>query len=286
MIGSSIDHLLVRDMCGYFGAEHRMADAPPTSLHPAPGMHLDYCRLPSPIGLTVVYLGYKGLTALEVQANASLVQQRFVEIREHLRRTFGAERSTPHFLSLGGIEWDFKQWGLQHKQPSSDAEWGGIRASLQMQLGAAKRLWPELRARFLRTQFRTSYRWYKGWVDVDGAEYARYNALMASLTSGAGSLTGGLTSGAGSLTGGLAGRGCGGVHLLDLSRMMNCSHRRTGADGSGVAASNGTSTYGACGRETGWTTDGLHPVGWVAREYFGLALNTMADFGEACAPVG
>jgi len=259
MIGTSVDHIVIRDLCGYFNVEHHVADAAATSLHPSPGLHFDYCRLPSPIDLTIVYVGYKGLTALEVQANASLQHRRFGELQHLLTAALGANH-TPDFLSLGGIEWDFKQWGSQHRQPSSDGDWGAIRQSLLAQLRAARRFWPRLTARVLRTQYRTSYRWYKGWVDVDGAEYAKYNELMR----------------------GLATEGCGGVQLLDIARTMNCSHVGVGQGGAFASAGGGDASYGACGKETGWTTDGLHPANWAIREYFGLALNVLADFGEAC----
>ena len=254
MIGTSVDHLILRDLCAEYGATHLFSIAKPTRLHPTPGMHFDYCRLPPPLSLTMVYLGYKGLTSLEVQANETLQTQRFAEIQAHLRLTLGDNASsTPDFVSLGGVEWDFKQWGLQHKQPESAADWSSIRASLQMQLRHVRRAWPRLRARFLRTQFRTSYYWYRGWIDVDGAEYAKYNALMHGLRSG----------------------GCGGVHILDIARMLNCSHTHASTNGTGQV-------HGACGRETGWTVDGMHPKGWVMREYFGMALNVLADFGEGC----
>ena len=58
-----------------------------------------------------------------------------------------------------------------------------MRRSLQLQLHAARRFWPRLRAQFLRTQYRTHYSWYRGWVDVDGRQYARYNELMRSLST-------------------------------------------------------------------------------------------------------
>ena len=274
MIGTSIDHFIVRYMCDHFGADRLMADAKPTVLHPAPGMHFDYCRLPSPLSLTIVYVGYKGLTALQVQANASLQQGRLSEIQALLNSTLGPS-STPDFVSFGGIEWDFKQWGLQNRQPTSGADWLGIRQSLSQQLRAVHGFWPQIRARFLRTQYRTTYHWYRGWVDVDGAHYTRYNRLMYSLTTRVEPLL------------------CGGVHLLDIARIMNCSrepHRNaTGARAAApVARAAGSpgeeGAPGGCGRETGWTTDGLHPAQWALREYFSLALNVLADFGEACRP--
>ena len=61
----------------------QVADTKPTRLHPGNyglGLHFDYCSLPSPISLTIVYLNYKGLTSLEVQANASLQRERFAEV--------------------------------------------------------------------------------------------------------------------------------------------------------------------------------------------------------------
>ena len=90
-------------------------------LHPPPGLQFNWCQLPSPIDLTLVYLSYRGLTALEIQANATLQRRRFDEIGRLLRSTFGHD-STPTFLSFSGVEWDFKQWGLQGLQPSTSAE--------------------------------------------------------------------------------------------------------------------------------------------------------------------
>lgn len=260
MIGTSIDHLIVRDHCADFGAQRRMSDAAPTTLHPAPGMHFDYCHLPPPLSLTIVYVGYKGLTALEVQANVSLQRRRFAEIHAHLHGTFGVNGTadvSPDFVSFSGVEWDFKQWGLQHRQPSTLDDWLGIRASLDTQLRAAQRTWPGIRARFLRSQFQTAYRWYRDWKDVDGSEYARYTSTMHSLATG----------------------GCGGVQVLDLARIVNCSHKIHGDADSGNRSDD---AYGVCSKATGWTTDGLHPAPWVMRAYLGLALNVLADVGEAC----
>jgi hypothetical protein len=273
LIGSSVDHQIVRDVCVDFRAQRLDVEAPPTALHPLPGLRIDYCTFPSPLGLKVAYIGYKGLTALEVQSNASLQAQRFGEISSLLRAT-KALGTTPDFVSFGGIEWDFKQWGLQKMQPHSAADWAAIRNALALQLAAARQAWPRLHGLFLRSQFRTTYRWYRDWVDVAGEEYERYNGLMRGLAAAstaappAQTLGGSAEASTREPGGAAAGSACGAVHVLDIARAFNCTNERG---------------YHSCGRESGWTVDGLHPSPWAMRAYFSTAVNVLADVGEACS---
>ena len=76
---------------------------------------------------------------------------------------------------------------------------------------------------------------------------------------------------------------CGRAGVLDISAMMNCSFERPVSKviSDFIGGSTGT---GKCGRESGWTRDGLHPNVWVYLRYFAVSTNVLADFGEACRP--
>ena len=76
---------------------------------------------------------------------------------------------------------------------------------------------------------------------------------------------------------------CGRAGVLDISAMMNCSFERPVSKVVSDFIGGGTGT-GKCGRESGWTRDGLHPNVWVYLRYFAVSTNVLADFGEACRP--
>ena len=137
-------------------------------------------------------------------------------------------------------------------QPSSERDWAFIRHSMLMQAQAVRREWPRLRAVLLRTQYETTYRWYKTWANLGGEPYVRYSELMRELAARS-------RQHAAQLRTGLP---CGGVHVLDLARMTNATPMP---------------------RER-WSTDGLHPAPFVAREYTVLTMNVLADLAEACVP--
>ena len=272
MIGTSVDHMVVRDLCADYNAARRAVEANATSLHPQPGLHMDYCRLPAPLSMTIAYVGYHGLTTMEVNVTDGVQQRRFGEIHALLER-IGHGKRGPDFLSLSGIEWDFKQWGLQNMQPTSPADWERVRRSILLQVDGAKSVWPQMRGTFLRTMYRTTYRWSKAWVDVNGSEYHRYNNVMRDLATGHSMhWQQQLPSAAPAVyhqhASRMHARRCGGIHLLDMASVMNCS--------------NEVDYLGACSPYLGWTIDGLHPSQWVLRAFFLLALNTLADYGEVC----
>ena len=262
MVGTSIDHGIVYEVCVRFGNEVLVAKAAPTTLHPKPGLWLHWCRLPSPLNLTVAEASLHGLTALAFQRNASRYATHLSELQA-LLTTIG-HGAGPDFVSLAGAEWDFKQFGIQGMQPSTADDWGAIRSSLEMQLGAARRQWPRVRGVFLRTQFATTIQWSAKWKDLDGSVYAKYSDIMREIAA-EGSPEYASAAGVPAT----APPACGRAGVLDISKMMNCTFERPGK----------------CGRESGWTRDGLHPRPWVYLRYFAVSANVLADFGEACRPV-
>ena len=289
MLGTSIDHMLVRDLCPMLKSEKRYAEANASAIYGgSPGstpLRLDYCTI-APLNLTLGLIGHRGLTTLALTANESLQAARFAEIDKLLARTFTSRASaSPDFVSFSGIEWDFKQWGLQRRaRPVSDADWQAVRRAIAVQVEGARRAWPRLRAIFLRTQYPTSYRWYKDWVDVEVSEFAKYNAVIrevghADLSARAiadghdctahGTVR--LKDAASSGECGVhsPGRWCGRLVVLDAARLFTCSAE--------------LGYPGGCTAAAGWTVDGMHPVQWALRGYFDAAINVLADFGGVCA---
>ena len=292
MIGTSVDFLLVRDLCSEFRFASRWSykAAQRTSLHPE-RLQIEVCALAAPLSLNIVYLGYKGLTALDVQSNASLQPHRFREIAALLHHANASWHAVPDFVSFGGIEWDFKQWAQKKSVPATDSEWAAVHDVIQGQVDAAKRAWPQLRGVFLRTQFATSYRWYRNWVDVDGRRYAQYNQLLRGIARRSSLRAVDISaqlksrdwakaarcSNLSSTATTTAAAANAAVSVLDLARMMNCTHEQPVTSSVGASQA----VWASCGPETGWTVDGLHPKVWVVRAFLSLALNALADVGEA-----
>ncbi|KAL1529975.1 hypothetical protein AB1Y20_000902 [Prymnesium parvum] len=257
MVGTSIDHGIVYEVCVRYGREGvRVAEAAPTRIHPRPGLHFNWCTLPPPLNLTMVEVSAQGLTTLAHQRDPQRHRSHLSEIQA-LLNTIGWHEG-PTFLTLAGIEWDLKQWAAQQAVPIIESDWAVVRGSLSMQVKEAHNYWPHLKAVTLRTQFRTSYRFSARWVDQDVVHYARYSDLMRQLSRGR--------------TGRLLRRRhssqCGMLAVLDMARMMNCSSADY-RDG--------------CSRNSGWTRDGLHPHPWVYHQYFAISANVLADLGEMCS---
>ena len=75
MLGTSIDHMLVRDLCPMLKSEKRYAEANASAIYGgSPGstpLRLDYCTI-APLNLTLGLIGHRGLTTLALTANESL----------------------------------------------------------------------------------------------------------------------------------------------------------------------------------------------------------------------
>jgi len=269
MMGTSIDHGIVHEVCVRFGREVLVADAAPTLTHPRPGLHFTWCRLPSPLNLTMVEMSARGLATLAHQRDAARWQQAAAEVQA-LLGTIGWSAG-PTFLSLAGVEWDLKNMATQKALPSSAAEWDDIRSSLRMQAAAARRVWPRLKAIALRTQFKTTYKFSAGWVHQDVKLYEMYSDLMRGLARESFAQRF-VRSPAASRPGG---RWCGMVSILDMDGFMNCSW-------DGERYQDGCSYLGQAKRDASWTRDGLHPMPWVYHQYWRVAANALADVGEAC----
>ena len=309
MLGTSIDLMLIRDFCPLLGAVKHTAEMNATAIHgKSPGstpLRLDYCTI-ARLNFTLGHIGHRGLATLPMQMNDTWQSARFAEVSTLVQSALGRMHASPDFVSFAGIEWDFKQWGLQHRpRPVGDDDWRSVRRSLTSQLDAAMRAWPRVRGLYLRTQYATTYRWYKDWTDANASEYAKYNAVVHDTvrTMRDGRSCGGDSTdtrrvgthghhigerghgerGHGEHGHGERGHGehdeipeggcaygaaCGRIDVLDMARLFTCSA------GSGYP--------GGCSSSGGWTGDGLHPAPWALRGYADAALNMLADAGEAC----
>ena len=66
MIGTSIDHGIVYEVCVRFGRDGiHSTEAAPTRLYPRPGLRFNWCRLPLPFNLTLVEASVQGLSTRE-----------------------------------------------------------------------------------------------------------------------------------------------------------------------------------------------------------------------------
>jgi hypothetical protein len=85
MIGSSIDHGILHEVCVHWGAgAPKVYDAPPTKLIPKPGMHVVYCTLPPPLNFSMVEVSGHGLTSEAHQRDRKLHTQLLVEFKAML----------------------------------------------------------------------------------------------------------------------------------------------------------------------------------------------------------
>ena len=91
--GTSLDHGITYEVCVRFGREVLVAKAAPTNLHPKPGLTFQWCRLPSPLNLTLAEASLHGLTALAFQ-RLQLRQMRLQSLlQRHQHRGPICERS-------------------------------------------------------------------------------------------------------------------------------------------------------------------------------------------------
>ena len=245
LLGSSIDNGFVHEACDRFRREVHTKTAAPSRLHPNPGLHLVWCRLPLPLNMTLAEVSLKGLTTLAFQRDASQYATHLAEVHALL-----APLPPPDWLVLAGIEWDFKQWSLQHIAVVGEGEWAQVRRSLRLQLQAAARQWPRLSATLLRTQFKTTYKWHRQWSDRNASLYAHYSDMLRSEARAAdAAAASSASSAAASSTAQRGGhQACGGFGVLDLARLMQCSAPEHGFG------------CGALSGGRGWTKDGLHPM--------------------------
>ena len=253
MVGSSIDNGFVHEACDRFRREVHTRTAAPSRLHPSPGLHLVWCRLPLPLNVTLAQVSLKGLATLAFQRDAG-------EYAAHLREVHGllAPLPPPDWLVLAGIEWDFKQWSMQRIDVVGEGEWAEVRRSLRLQIEAAARQWPRLSATLLRTQFRTTYRWHRQWSDRNASLYARYSDILRSEARA--------DADAGADAAYASGRqACGGSGVLDLAKLMHCAAPEHGYG------------CGALSGGRGWTKDGLHPM--QRRPGLSMLASTLAHTG-------
>ena len=242
-------------LCEGFNAPVMTTDAaPPSEAYPRPGLLINYCHV-TQLNLTLAHTLAHGIVTTKTQTTESLQPTRFAEIDDALRRYAlkgsRVERADPTFLSFGGMEWDFKNWGCAY--PQSQTSWQRAIASLKMQAEHARRQWPSIRVVFSRTMFKPTYGTFGCPCCAIEAHFWHYNHLLRqrelNWPSGSGE-GGGDGGGGGGSGGGKAGDGegsamrrsarrggakggtgpvavdngvCSGIHVLDMQRMMPCN---------------------------------------------------------------
>jgi len=227
--------------CTAFGANRAAVEAKPTDAYPLPSpLLVDYCHL-ARLNVTLAFVAANGIATTWLQRSASLQHQRFVEIGQQLRRLTPPFYDPPTFLTLGGMEWDFKNWRCAF--PKSRSEWQLPLTILHVQVQAARAVWPHgVRAAFARTMFQPTYGTFGCPCCANESHFYHYNHLLrqaakpenAAVYYSAASLStrqaapaaaanrGGTASGGEALSGRAA--VCTPVHVLDLQRIMKCNN--------------------------------------------------------------
>ena len=96
-----------------------------------------------------MYAFQDGFSTTVSSRNASQQRVRFSKIQSSLNAN-GFPRG-PDFLTMAGVEWDFKHWQDANAQP----DFAAIHPAIKMQIHTAQKQWPTLSGLFLRTQYRS-----------------------------------------------------------------------------------------------------------------------------------
>ena len=240
-----------------FGNEVLVAKAAPTTLHPKPGL----CSIGAAavaLDLTVAEASLHGLTALAFQRNASRYATHLSELQA-LLTTIGTALA-PISCRSRAPSGTSSSLGLpQPSRPTTGVRSGrfvgdAIGRRARGTACAASSCAPN--SRRPSNGVRSGRTWTARSTQSTRTSCARSQLRVAR---------------------GAAGRrrarhraaGGGRAGVLDISKMMNCTLR-----------------LGKCGRESGWTRDGLH-LGLGSHHqirYFAVSANVLADFGAARAP--
>eukprot|EP00316_Scyphosphaera_apsteinii_P008832 CAMPEP_0119307694 /NCGR_PEP_ID=MMETSP1333-20130426/8108_1 /TAXON_ID=418940 /ORGANISM="Scyphosphaera apsteinii, Strain RCC1455" /LENGTH=461 /DNA_ID=CAMNT_0007311289 /DNA_START=156 /DNA_END=1542 /DNA_ORIENTATION=- len=213
---------------------------------------MPWCHL-SPLNLTLAEFSGHGLTAEAWTRSEKTIREHYQLIQRHLRINVGWSTG-PDILTFAGVEWDFKTWD---RPGTARKELLDVVPKLIKLIGTAFAFWPSLVSISLRPSPMSTYKGFDlsssvQQVDERLALYALYTARLREVAAAM------LLP----LVAGICQRR---VHVLDLPRMMHCQ---------------------VCSRSSGWTKDGLHPVGWVHAAYFSAALNIFSDYITECAQRG
>jgi hypothetical protein len=134
-IGTSVDHRSTRFCELLFGRRREFIQN---------DINFDFCIFER-LNFTMMYTFQDGFSTTASSRNATQQRLRFSKLKMSLK----ANGWQPSFLTMAGVEWDFKHWFDARAEPDFDA----IRPTIQMQIRAARHAWPTLLGIFLRTQY-------------------------------------------------------------------------------------------------------------------------------------
>ena len=156
-IGTSVDHRSTR-LCEYiFGKMLYFREN---------DLYFDFCIFER-LNFTMMYTFQDGFSTTMSSRNATQQILRFSNIQKTLR----ARGWKPDFLTMAGVEWDFKHWIDAKAEPDFKA----IYPTIKMHIHAARKTWPILSGLFLRTQYVSD-----GKYTSNVANIQRYNNILRS----------------------------------------------------------------------------------------------------------
>ena len=138
-LGTSVDHRSTRLCPLIFGIRKDIV---------FDGHVFDFCIFER-FNFTMMYAFQDGFSTTVSSRNASQQRVRFSQIQSCLNAN-GFPRG-PDFLTMAGVEWDFKHWQDANAQP----DFAAIHPAIKMQIHTAQKQWPTLSGLFLRTQYRS-----------------------------------------------------------------------------------------------------------------------------------
>ena len=157
-LGTSVDHRSTRFCPLIFGSQKDIV---------FDGLVFDFCIFER-LNFTMMYAFQDGFSTTVSSRNASQQRVRFSKIQSSLNAN-GYPRG-PDFLTMAGVEWDFKHWQDAEAKP----DFAAIRPAINMQIHTAQKQWPTLSGLFLRTQYRSDY------YASNPAHVEHYNHILRS----------------------------------------------------------------------------------------------------------
>lgn len=138
-VGTSVDHRVTHH-CPL------IAGTRPRDIRSGDDVMMEFCVLER-LNFTIMYTFRDGFSTTVSSRNATLQQARFSLLKQCLQANGWPHG--PDFLTLAGVEWDFKHWFDAKADPDFEA----VFPAIHMQSDIARRQWPSLSGLFLRTQY-------------------------------------------------------------------------------------------------------------------------------------
>ena len=163
--GTSVDHRMTR-MCPL------LAGTPKTTVMDDldSSRVFNFCVLPA-LNLTIIYTFQDGLCSTMQSRNASLQRAKMAGL--HSLMAAKGWPQGPDFVTLAGVEWDFKHWADSHARPDFDA----APAALALQTASVRYQWPMVKGIFLRNHYQADR------YTFSNQQIVRYNAVLSGFAA-------------------------------------------------------------------------------------------------------